>query len=97
MGDFWYKASKVAHGIGMVAHALSGRPHFYRPHLNPHIGLCNWFYAQRRIPRKPHPLPPLYQAMHNRMLDRIKAHEHNPRAMHHTPHMATPPLHRHGR
>jgi hypothetical protein len=100
MGDFWRKTSRVLHnvafGLHIVSHAI-GRPHFHRPHLDPYIGLRNWFYAQRRIPRRPLPLPPLYQAMHDRMVGHIMARAHNPRTMYHTPHMATPPFHRHER
>jgi hypothetical protein len=110
MGDFWRTTSKVLHTVGVGLHVAAHiigrphfhrphfhRPHFYRPHLDPHIGLRNWFYAQRRIPRRPPPLPPRYQAMHDRMVGRIMARAHDPRIMHHAPRMATPPLHRHTR
>ena len=106
MSDFWHKASRIAHsvafGLGAVAHALSHRPHFHRPHFHRphfdrHIGLRNWFHAQWRIPRRPHPLPPFYQALHDRMVDRIMARAHNREMIYHRPRMATAPFHRHER
>lgn len=105
MGDFWRTTSKVLHnvalGLHVVSHAIGRphfhRPHFHRPHLDPRIGLRNWFYAQRRIPRRPPPLPPRYQAMHDRMVGRIMARAHDPRIMHRTPRMATPTYRHEGR
>ena len=93
MGDFWRKASEVAHGIGMIAHALSGRPHF-----DHHIGLRNWFHAQRRLPHKPHPLPSFYQARFDRFTNRLMARSHHGPEPRRAPHLATVPFHHgHGR
>lgn len=92
MSDFWHKTAKVAHGLGMIADTLSGRPHFDR-----HIGLRNWFHAQWRLPRRPQPLPPFYQARYDRFANRLMAHSHHGPAPRRT-HMATPPFrHGHGR
>lgn len=105
MGDFWRTTSKVLHnvafGLHVVSHAI-GRPHFHRPHfqrpfLDYRRGLRNWFHAQWHMPRRPHPLPPLYQTYQDRMVDRIMARAHNPKTMHRGPYLATPTYRHEGR